>query len=161
LTTAAGVSGFFRYPGHESVAASAFLAHLDEDEVEELLTYTQARRYRTGDYAVRQGARDTSLFIIAEGKFEVLVNGPQGAQKAGLLDPGDIFGELSFFDGEPRSADIRALVESETLVLTPTGFDRLRVNRPRLALMLTLDLGRVLSLRFRSHNRKLAALGRL
>jgi len=141
--------------------AAAFLAHLHDDEVEDVLAFTQARRYRPGEYAVRQGEQDNSLFIVAAGTFEVIVNSRGGAQKAGVLNRGDIFGELSFFDGEPRSADIRAVAAGETLVLTRTGFDRLRVAQPRLALMLTLDLGRVLSLRFRAHNRKLAALGRL
>jgi len=154
-------SGFFQYPGEEASAAAAFLAHLHEDEVAEVLAFTQSRRYRAGEMVVRQGDQDTSLFIVAAGQFEVLVNGPHGSQKAGTLNPGEIFGELSFFDGEARSADIRSVGDGEAMVLTAVGFDRLRVARPRLALMLVLDLGRVLSLRFRSHNRKLAAAGRL
>lgn len=155
------MSGLFTYPGQEPSAAAAFLAHLHEDEVADVLAFTQVRRYQPGEFAVRQGEQDSSLFIVAAGRFEILVSGPRGRQRAGLLNPGDIFGELAFFDGEPRSADIQALIAGEALVLTPVGFDRLRVARPRLALMLTLDLGRVLSVRFRSHNRKLAALGRL
>jgi len=155
------VSGFFQYPGEATASAAAFLSHLHEDEVAEVLGYTQARRYRAGEQAVRQGDHDTSLFIVTRGEFEVLVEGAAGMQKAGVLGRGAIFGELSFFDGEPRSAHIRSTGEGEALVLTPAGFDRLRVSRPRLALMLTLDLGRVLSLRFRAHQRKLTALGKL
>jgi hypothetical protein len=37
----------------------------------------------------------------------------------------------------------------------------LRVNEPRLALNVVLDLGRALSTRFRAYNQRLAALGKL
>ena len=85
----------------------------------------------------------------------------RGPQRASIFGPGDIVGELAFFDAEPREADVRAREPSEVMALTPDGFDRLRIAYPRLALLFTLDLGRVLSLRFRQHNRRLAALGEL
>ena len=72
---------------------------------------------------------------------------------------GDIFGELSFFDHEARSADIRAVEKSESLVLTPESFARLQAEQPQLAIELLLKIGAVASRRFRAHNRKLAAVG--
>jgi CRP-like cAMP-binding protein len=77
------------------------------------------------------------------------------------LRPGDIFGELAFFDHQPRSADIRAVDDSEAIIMTSTGFDRLRLAQPQLALRFVLHLGRVVSLRFRQHDHRLAALGEL
>jgi CRP-like cAMP-binding protein len=74
---------------------------------------------------------------------------------------GDIFGELAFFDAEPRAADVRALERSEILALTIAGFDRLRLRHPQLALRLTLELGRALSARLREMNRRAAASGAL
>jgi cation-transporting ATPase I len=52
-----------------------------------------------------------------------------------------------------------AVAASEVVVLTPAGSERLRVQRPRLALLLVMNLSRVLSPRYREHNRALAALG--
>jgi hypothetical protein len=54
-----------------------------------------------------------------------------------------------------------ARTAAETFVMTPEGFERLRLRDPRLAMLFVLDLGRVLSIRFRRHNRRLAALGQL
>jgi CRP-like cAMP-binding protein len=65
-------------------------------------------------------------------------------------EPGDLFGEVGFFDGLPRSADVVALEESEAFVLTQAAFQRLRLTHPRLALRFVLDLGRVLGERFRA-----------
>jgi CRP/FNR family transcriptional regulator, cyclic AMP receptor protein len=65
---------------------------------------------------------------------------------------------LAFFDGKPRSADVRAVEDSEALIMTPAAFDRLRLTHPRLALCFALDLGRILSVRFRECSHRLAAL---
>lgn len=142
-------------------AAGGFLGALHDDEIATILGFTDVRRYAPHELAIRCGDVDRSLYIITAGRFEVLVPSPNGPQRASVFEPGDIFGDLAFFDGQPRSADVRALTEAETLIVTPAGLDRLRLAHPRLALVFALDLGRVLSIRFRGLNTRLAALGKL
>jgi CRP-like cAMP-binding protein len=140
---------------------SAFLGLLDEEDVATIVQYTEARRYSTGELAVRYGESDRSLYVIASGAFEVLVPTPKRPRRFAVLRRGDIFGDLAFLDGEPRSADVRAIEDSEALIMTPAGFDRLRLAHPRLGWSFVLDLGRILSRRFRETNGRLAALGEL
>jgi CRP-like cAMP-binding protein len=142
-------------------AGGGFLSGLDDDEIASILNYTQARRYSAGDYAVRAGEQNRSLFIVTAGSFEVLVPSPTGPQRAAVFAPGDMFGELAFFDNQPRSADVRAVEDSEALIMTPGGFDRLRLANSRLALRFIMDLGRILSVRFRDYNTRLAELSEL
>jgi CRP-like cAMP-binding protein len=106
--------------------------------------------YAAGDFAVRQGEVDRSFFVISRGSFEVLVPSVGGRQRVRVLEPGDLFGEVGFFDGLPRSADVVALEDGESLVLTQAAFQRLRLTHPRLALRFVLDLGRILGERFRA-----------
>jgi CRP/FNR family transcriptional regulator, cyclic AMP receptor protein len=127
-----------------------FLADLHEDDVAVILEYTQARLYTAGEAAVREGELDQSFFIISRGSFEVLVPTAEGPAQVRVLEPGDLFGEVAFFDGRRRTADVVALSEAEALILTPAAFQRLRLAHPRLALRLVLDLGRILSERFRA-----------
>jgi CRP-like cAMP-binding protein len=127
-----------------------FLADLHEADLAVVLTYTQARLYKAGDLAVRNGELDRSFFIISRGSFEVVVPTEEGMRRARVLESGDLFGEVAFFDGRPRSADVVALEEAEALVLTEMAFQRLRLTHPRLALRFVLDLGRVLGERFRA-----------
>jgi CRP/FNR family transcriptional regulator/CRP/FNR family cyclic AMP-dependent transcriptional regulator len=127
-----------------------FLSDLHEADLAVVLRYTQARLYAPGEYAVHLGDMDRSFFIIARGSFEVLVPTDEGPQRVRVLEPGDLFGEVGFFDGLPRSADVVALEEAEALVLTQAAFQRLRLTHPRLALRFVLDLGRVLGERFRA-----------
>ena len=131
-------------------AQRGFLADLHEADQAVVLQYTQARLYMPGDFAVRLGEVDRSFFIISLGSFEVLVPSDGGRRRVRVLEPGDLFGEVGFFDGLPRSADVVALEASEALVLTQAAFQRLRLTHPRLALRFVLDLGRILGERFRA-----------
>jgi CRP/FNR family cyclic AMP-dependent transcriptional regulator len=131
-------------------ADRGFLADLHEDDVAVILEYMQARLYSAGEFAVREGELDRSFFIISRGSFEVLVPSAEGPRQVRVLEPGELFGEVAFFDGRPRSADVVALEEAEALILTPAAFQRLRLAHPRLALRFVLDLGRILSERFRA-----------
>jgi CRP/FNR family transcriptional regulator, cyclic AMP receptor protein len=127
-----------------------FLADLHESDLAVVLQYTQARLYEAGEYAVHKGDVDRSFFIISRGLFEVLVPTDAAPRRVRVLEPGDLFGEVGFFDGLPRSADVIALEEAEALVLTQPAFQRLRLTHPRLALRFVLDLGRILGERLRA-----------
>jgi CRP-like cAMP-binding protein len=127
-----------------------FLADLHEADLAVVLEYTQARVYASGEFAVHTGEVDRSFFVISRGSFEVLVPSDDGPRRVRVLEPGDLFGEVGFFDGLPRSADVVALEEAEALVLTQAAFQRLRLMHPRLALRFALDLGRILGERFRA-----------
>jgi CRP/FNR family cyclic AMP-dependent transcriptional regulator len=155
------VGAVFSYPGPSTGDRPRFLATLEEDEIQLLLDYMQARRLESGERAVQAGESDRTLYMITAGSLEVLLPTPRGARRASVMHAGDIFGELAFFDGEPRAADVRALEQSEILALTIAGFDRLRLRHPQLALRLTLELGRALSSRLREMNRRVAASGLL
>jgi CRP-like cAMP-binding protein len=99
--------------------------------------------------------------MITAGCFEVVEPVTDGYRRKALLQLGDIFGELSFFDHQPHSTDVRAVDNAEAIVVTSTGFDRLRLRQPQLALRFVLHFGRLVSLRFRRHDLRLTALEEL
>ena len=153
-------SAFFQYPS-DTESSGRFLGDLRDDEVRTILSYTQARRYTRGQTAIRVGDIPNSLFVITAGRFEVVKRTPYGARRTAVLQAGEIFGLLSFLDHHPSSANVRAVDDSEVVVLSPTGFDRLRLAQPQLALRLVLHLARVFSLRFREQERSLTSPGEL
>ena len=53
-----------------------------------------------------------------------------------------MFGEIAFFDGEPRSATIRALGDGSALRITRDRFDNLSGWNPVLARQILIDLGK-------------------
>jgi CRP-like cAMP-binding protein len=144
-------SAFFQYPS-DTEDSGHFLGDLRDDEVRVVLSYTQARRYPRGEAAIREGEIQNSLFVITEGRFEVVKHTPYGASRTTILQAGEIFGLLSFLDHQPSSTAVRAVEDSEAVILTPTGLDRLRLAQPQLALRFVLHLARIVSLRFRGHS---------
>jgi CRP-like cAMP-binding protein len=141
----------FDYPDQTAnVARRGVLGDLRDDEVATIVSYAQHRRYADGGRAVRQGERDRTVFLVVAGSFEVR----SGGRRHRVLKPGDIFGELSFFDGSPRSADVVAAGVAEALAMTQATFDRLRLNEPRLAVLLLMDLGRIVAGHLRDEMRR-------
>src|SRR5215472_16339416 len=125
-----GTRAFFDDP--ERAETAKFLASLFEDDLTTVLQHMEARRYADGELAIRAGERDRSIHIVTEGRFEVLLPGDRPRRP--ILERGAMFGELAFFDGLPRSADVRAVGAGEVYIMTQAGFERLRLTHPRLAM---------------------------
>ncbi|QPK64282.1 cyclic nucleotide-binding domain-containing protein [Methylomonas sp. LL1] len=73
--------------------------------------------YPANSPIVEEGDEGQDLFIIRHGEVEVSYNlhddaYDQPARITRLAD-GDVFGELSMFDGGPRSAEVKALTDCE------------------------------------------------
>ena len=129
-----------------------FLAKADEEDWLRLFEHCVRFAFRAGDEVIRKGDLGQSLFIIAEGELESIIpekNRPEGVRLS-IMPATSVFGEQAFFDGQPRSATIRALTDGELLELTMDSFEELAARDPRLARMILFDLGRIISLRLRA-----------
>ncbi len=129
----------------------ALLATLDERGWATLLRYTEAFSFQVGDVVLHAGDRDRSLCMVNEGRLEVLVEDESRAtvRRIALIEEGSVFGEQSFLDGQPRSADIRGVEAGRIRVLPFAAFEQLCQEDPALAIALLLDLGRIVSQRLR------------
>ena len=77
---------------------------------EQLAAVATTRRHRRGDYICHAGEPATRLFVVHSGRIAIAVRSRDGRESvAAVLGPGALFGELPFFDGEPRSSDARCL----------------------------------------------------
>jgi SulP family sulfate permease len=71
---------------------------------------------------------------------------------------GDFFGEMTFLDREPRSADAKAFTDTELYELSRVRFDALAAEHKKLAIQLLEGIARTLAIRLRRANRELRAL---
>jgi len=126
------------------------LESLSDEDREDLTKCSQTIRFVPGDVLVNVGEKDEGVFIVMVGAVEVTTKGSFGRDKViAEIHQGSIFGELSFFDHQPRIAAVTAISNGFALHLTPNGLNRLASHNPELALQLLLGLGKVLSTRFR------------
>lgn len=65
--------------------------------------------YRDGETIIRQGDVGSSMYVIQEGEVEVVRLHNGKAVRLAVLGQGDIFGELSLFGNDQRSATVLAL----------------------------------------------------
>jgi CRP/FNR family transcriptional regulator, cyclic AMP receptor protein len=143
---------FFDYPGEMAPeqAEARLLAGATDEEWGELLKHTRHRRFAPGEAVMTDGAREQSLFLVLEGELEVLVPRRRGHRRIATIADGSVIGELSFFDGAPRSALVRALTPALLAELSPAEFEALADANPALARQLLFDLGRILAQRLRA-----------
>ena len=91
---------------------------LPADAVERIAAAAQARTLRRGDVLFREGEEGNELFIVVSGRIAIANKSFDGRESVvALMEAGDIFGEMSLFDGQGRSAEARALEASKVNVV--------------------------------------------
>ncbi|OYO29119.1 mechanosensitive ion channel family protein [Janthinobacterium sp. PC23-8] len=99
-----------------SVLGSArYLSALSAQELAVIAAETVTVHTAAGQALLNAGDAGETMFVVLEGSFEVIIDGPHGPLEVARLWPGDCFGEMSLFTGAPRSAHVRARVASVTL----------------------------------------------
>lgn len=99
-----------------------------------LLEACRLRRLLPGDVAVQQGERGVSFFIVVHGSVEVVRRDEAGEDvRLATLGDGSFFGEMALLNGTPRSASVRAVVESDLLEFTASTLRDLVREHPSVA----------------------------
>jgi CRP-like cAMP-binding protein len=121
------------------------------DDWRKLLAGTTVRPFRTSDVVIQRGAQERVLYFIASGMLEVGVTTFDGVSVCQLarIGPVSIIGEQSFFDNQPRSANVWALTDGTLLRWEYEQFKRFGTQEPHLARDVIFAVGRVLSTRLR------------
>jgi CRP/FNR family cyclic AMP-dependent transcriptional regulator len=109
-------------------------ADLGDEECDTVLGVLKARRGAPGDALFREGDRGDSLMIVLEGHLIASVRTAAGTEEeVARLGPGEVVGEMSFVDAEPRSATVTAPAGATVLEFTRAALDGLRATAPRIA----------------------------
>lgn len=86
------------------------------------------------EIVVEQGSAGSSFYLVLNGKLVVERALKEGkAVTLGELGEGQFFGELSLLTGETRSATVKALADSELLMLEKNDFQEILNRHPALA----------------------------
>ncbi len=127
-----------------------FLEDFSSEDWSKILNIVETRHFLAGQDLVRDGERDDSFYILSSGSVDIVVRDAKGRESVlTSLPEGSVFGEISFFDGQPRSATVRAKVGGSAIRISRATFETFAAWEPVLARRLLLELGKVLSLRLR------------
>lgn len=152
------MSDFFSYQSKPAASApaaaagpvhppQAILSDLSGEDWEHVIRYAARRRLAAGAVLVQAGESDRALHFIASGQVAL-----QAAnQPAVVRGEGEVFGVLSFLDGEPSAvtATVAPGGSAEVLRITPEALQQLAAWQPRIAMQLLRDLGAHVAARLR------------
>lgn len=115
----------------------SIFAPLSEEEIEKLASVSTSRVYAPGEAIVRQGAEGKSMFVVISGSVKVQIPELSYQKTLSTLHENDFFGEMSLLTGEPRTATVIAIEETEVLKIDKTGLSPIFESNPKLAEMVS------------------------
>ncbi len=137
----------------------SFAALLEQAERDALLPLGIVRSFPRGTTLMFEQEPGERVMLLLVGRVKVTRAGDDGAHELllSIRCPGDLLGELSFIDGEPRVATVTALEPVQALVIPAATFRDHLERTPRVAVVLL----EVVSRRFREATRERLQLAAL
>ncbi|MCP4902523.1 MAG: cyclic nucleotide-binding domain-containing protein [bacterium] len=117
----------------ELLARAPAFAELGGRSLKKLVALCVPRSYSAGDTIIEEGDTGLGLLVITQGTAEVFKGHGEDRVRLATLGRGDIVGEQSLIDDQPRSASVIAREETNCLLMTRTGFQDLVKREPEIA----------------------------
>lgn len=115
-------------------------------------TSSMGHVFENGEIIIRQGTEGDCLYIIQQGKVEVISENGGKEVKLTELGPGEFFGEMGLFEKDVRSCTIRAVGQSRVMIIDKQNFYQTIQKDPSLAFRLL----EMMSRRIRQTNQRIA-----
>jgi len=114
---------------------------LTDDDLRSLSNRLEESDYDEGQVVFKQGDSGDSLFIVEDGAVEISYGEGKSRVVLASLFPGQYFGELSLFDGSPRSATATATKRSRLVRLDRDALVDFVNKNPQAALRIIAEMG--------------------
>ena len=124
------------------------LRYLSDEDRALLQTVTESYKYSAEEHVIYNSDSEAILYLIEEGKVEVVVHGEEKEKQITTLNAGEIIGEIGFLTGRRRTADVRTLEDSEIRFFEIERLQPLFQSNPDIAAKLFLSLSQILGERF-------------
>jgi CRP-like cAMP-binding protein len=133
-------------------------AGMDNSELKYLGSDLTRKHINAGKHIFFQGDPGKTVYIVASGTVRIYVHAEDGQEvSVRIYGPGDLFGEMSIVDQQPRSASAIAVEKAILWVMSDQAFyDNLRQSH-----QLALNIMLALSTRLREMNEAIKSLASL
>jgi CRP/FNR family transcriptional regulator, cyclic AMP receptor protein len=124
-----------------ALARASVFAGLDEATIAALAASATRRAWDSGTVLFQRGDAGDYLLALTTGQVRLSVSTPTGKELVlRHMGPGEVIGEFSLIDGQPRSADATVVQPSSGIVLHRDRFLQVADTRPQLGLALAQHL---------------------
>ena len=107
---------------------------LTNEELFDVISKARFTEIKAGATLFNEGDCGDSIFIVVSGALDVLVKDENGKEVliARFIDS-DFFGEFTFFSNLPRTATVRAAIDSELIEITKPDMNGITAKYPRVS----------------------------
>ena len=116
----------------ERLSAVDIFAPLSADETTMLAQAAVRHVFAPGEMVIRAGEPGSSMFVVHNGRVSVQISENGRPRNIATLNEGDFFGEMALFTGEPRTANVVAVEETEVLEIGHAAMKRVFDTNPDL-----------------------------
>ena len=115
----------------EALRKSTLAKELSDADCRVLATLMEDRKLKDGEIVCAEGKTDSRLHLVLGGALGVARREPDGSwRNLHVKTAGELVGELSFLDGVPHFAALRALGATEILSLSREQFEGILQEHP-------------------------------
>ena len=133
------------------------LASVPPDYLRAVAATVQPMALRRHQVLFREGEHGDQLAVVTRGRLVVRRQTVDGQVDVGVVYPGEVVGEMSCVDPQPRTASVVATEESEVLTLSRNAFNAMADQSKTLAVALRGAILQVLTQRLRETNARIEA----
>lgn len=113
------------------IADSELTEGLSSEEMQALYSHVESRSLRSGEILMNQDECDDRMYVIIRGELAVSKSAGGGEdQVLGRLVEGQFTGAMGCLDGKAHCATLRAIVDSEVLVIHRDQLESLIDSQP-------------------------------
>jgi CRP-like cAMP-binding protein len=118
-------------PDRRLLDSSELFASLPGEVQARLVDGATSRHLDRGELLFAQGDPSHELFVVASGRIAISTRANDGRESmVAVMESRGLFGELGLFDDGPRSAEARALIESEVVAVRYDDLRAVLAERP-------------------------------
>lgn len=117
----------------DRLSAVDIFAPLSPDELRQLSKSTVVHVFAPGETLIRAGDEGSSMFVVHSGRVAVQISDHGTARTVATLTDGNFFGEMALFTGEPRTANVVAIEETEVFEIGHAAMKHIFHTNPDLA----------------------------
>lgn len=121
----------------ELLTGHSLFSHLSPAAIYRLVELAQMHAFCPGDLILQEGQMSAGCFIILSGQVEIVksLNTPRQRILA-TLGSGEIVGEMAVIDEQPHSASVRAIEDTQCIMIERWDFKAQMQAYPEIALQL-------------------------
>ena len=102
----------------EALREPILFAGLDDEQLDHIAAAGSMQWLQRGVVVFDEGAEPGEFYLVLSGRVAIAQESDDGRESLlAVLGPGELFGEMGFLDGYNRSAQARALEESQVLMV--------------------------------------------